>query len=127
VIVVFVVWMVGSCIVHGTLLEADYAKLPQLFGPAVDAGQYFFPLMILAHRVQRAGSSGAWSRCRVSSPQTEARLAPCGRNLTFRRIPLSYEQRSFSAPRGNCSRLTRWRALWQGTVPGGECDYSRDR
>ena len=46
--VVFVVWMVGSFVVHGTLLRADYAKLPNLFRPDADAQQYF-PLMILAH------------------------------------------------------------------------------
>jgi hypothetical protein len=46
----FVVWMVGSFIVHGTLLQADYAKLPNLFRPEADAQQYF-PLMILAHVV----------------------------------------------------------------------------
>jgi hypothetical protein len=45
---IFVVWMIGSFIVHGTLLHDDYAKLPNLFRPEADAQQYF-PLMILAH------------------------------------------------------------------------------
>lgn len=45
---IFVVWMVGSFIVHGVLLHADYATLPNLFRPEADAQQYF-PLMILAH------------------------------------------------------------------------------
>jgi len=49
-LVIFVIWMVGSFIVHGTLLKADYGGLPQLFRPEADAGQYF-PLMILAHVV----------------------------------------------------------------------------
>ena len=49
-LVIFVVWMVGSFIVHGTLLHADYAKLPNLFRPEADAQQYF-PLMLLAHVV----------------------------------------------------------------------------
>jgi hypothetical protein len=46
--VIFVAWMVGSFVVHGTLLQIDYAKLPNLFRPEIEAQQYF-PLMILAH------------------------------------------------------------------------------
>jgi len=45
---IFVLWMIGSFIVHGALLETDYAKLPSMFRPEADAQQYF-PLMILAH------------------------------------------------------------------------------
>ena len=45
---IFVVWMFGDFIVHGVLLHADYAALPNLFRPEADAQQYF-PLMILAH------------------------------------------------------------------------------
>ena len=44
----FVAWMVGSFVVHGVLLHADYAKLPNLFRPEAEA-QRCFPLMILAH------------------------------------------------------------------------------
>lgn len=47
---VFVVWMVGSFVVHGVLLHDDYAKLPNLFRSESDFQQYF-PLMILAHVV----------------------------------------------------------------------------
>jgi hypothetical protein len=46
--VVFVVWMIGSFVVHGILLHADYAKLPGLFRPEAEAQRYF-PFMILAH------------------------------------------------------------------------------
>lgn len=46
--VIFLVWMIGSYIVHGTLLAADYAGLPQLFRPAAESQQYF-PWMVLAH------------------------------------------------------------------------------
>ena len=53
----FVAWMLGSFVVHGTLLQADYAKLPQLFRPEADAQKYF-PLMLLAH-VSLAGAF-AW-------------------------------------------------------------------
>ena len=47
-IVLFVLWMLGSFVVHGLLLHDDYAKLPNLFRPEADAQQYF-PLMLLAH------------------------------------------------------------------------------
>ena len=47
-IVLFVVWMLGSFVVHGLLLHDDYAKLPNLFRPEADAKQYF-PLMLVAH------------------------------------------------------------------------------
>jgi len=47
-IVVFVAWMLGSFFVHGALLQADYARLPNMFRGEADAQKYF-PLMILAH------------------------------------------------------------------------------
>lgn len=47
-LVVFVAWMAGSFLVHGVLLRADYAQLPNLFRTEADSQQYF-PLMILAH------------------------------------------------------------------------------
>ena len=49
-LVIFVLWMFGSFIVHGALLNADYLKLPQLFRSEADAQQHF-ALMILAHVV----------------------------------------------------------------------------
>jgi hypothetical protein len=47
-IVLFVAWMLGSLVVHGTLLRPDYMQLTNLFRPESEAGTYF-PLMILAH------------------------------------------------------------------------------
>ncbi len=67
-VVIFVAWMLGSFVIHGTLLHADYAKLPNLFRPEADAQRYF-PLMILAHVVMagafvwiyaRGAESKAW-------------------------------------------------------------------
>jgi hypothetical protein len=55
--ILFVLWMAGSFLVHGVLLHADYAKLPNLFRPEAEAQQYF-PLMIGAH-VMMAGAL-AW-------------------------------------------------------------------
>jgi hypothetical protein len=46
--VIFAAWMVGDFIVHGVLLGADYAKLPNLFRPEAESQQYF-PFMVLAH------------------------------------------------------------------------------
>jgi len=47
-LVLFVVWMAGSFVVHGVLLNADYMALRNLFRSPEDA-QTFFPLMIIAH------------------------------------------------------------------------------
>jgi hypothetical protein len=45
---IFVLWFMGSFLVHGILLGDEYAKLPQLFRNEDDSGQYFH-LMLLAH------------------------------------------------------------------------------
>jgi hypothetical protein len=58
---IFVAWMIGSFIVHGTLLHADYAKLPNLFRPEADAQQYF-PLMIVAHVIMSGAFVWIYSR-----------------------------------------------------------------
>ena len=56
-LVTFIAWMFGSFVVHGALLQADYAKLPQLFRAEADAQQHF-PFMLLAHVLM----SGALAR-----------------------------------------------------------------
>jgi hypothetical protein len=53
-VVVFVAWMAGSFIVHGTLLAADYSQHVGIFRPDQDS-QKLFPLMLLAH-VMLAGA-----------------------------------------------------------------------
>lgn len=53
-LIVFIAWMVGGFVVHGTLLAADYAQLSNLFRPEAEAQQHF-PLMALAH-VMLAGA-----------------------------------------------------------------------
>jgi hypothetical protein len=47
-IVVFIVWFLGSFVVHGVLLHDDYTRLTGMFRSEADS-QNFFPLMILAH------------------------------------------------------------------------------
>lgn len=53
-VMVFVLWMLGSYVVHGALLHDDYAALTGLFRTEADSQQHF-PFMILAH-VVLAGS-----------------------------------------------------------------------
>jgi hypothetical protein len=47
-IILFVVWFIGSFIVHGVLLHPDYLQLTNLFRTEGDQQKYF-PLMLLAH------------------------------------------------------------------------------
>ncbi len=47
-VVLFIAWFIGSFIVHGLLLNADYMQLTTLFRAEADAQRYF-PLMIVAH------------------------------------------------------------------------------
>ena len=47
-VVLFIAWFIGSFVVHGVLLSADYMQLTSLFRTDADAQKYF-PLMILAH------------------------------------------------------------------------------
>jgi hypothetical protein len=65
--ILFVVWMVGSFVVHGTLLHADYAQLPNLFRPEADVQQYF-PLMLLAHVMLAGAFVWIYSRGAESKP-----------------------------------------------------------
>ena len=47
-VVLFVAWLIGSFIVHGVLLRADYMQLSSLFRTEAEHQRYF-PLMVLAH------------------------------------------------------------------------------
>jgi hypothetical protein len=60
-IVIFVAWVVGSFLVHGMLLHADYAQLPNLFRPEAEAQKYM-PLMILAHIIMAGAFVWIYSR-----------------------------------------------------------------
>jgi hypothetical protein len=65
-IVIFVAWFLGSFVVHGVLLNADYMRLGVLFRAPADSQRYF-PLMILAH-VMLAGAF-AWIYARGVEPK----------------------------------------------------------
>jgi hypothetical protein len=57
----FVAWMAGSFLVHGHLLHADYAALPNLFRPEAEMQQHH-PLMIAAHLIMAAAFVWIYSR-----------------------------------------------------------------
>ena len=65
-VALFVAWMAGSFVVHGALLHADYAQLPNLFRTEADA-QRHFPLMLLAHVIM-AGAF-VWIYARGAEPK----------------------------------------------------------
>lgn len=65
-IVIFVAWFLGSFVVHGVLLNADYMRLGSLFRAPADSQRYF-PLMILAH-VMLSGAF-AWIYARGVEPK----------------------------------------------------------
>ncbi len=66
-IVMFVAWMAGSFVVHGTLLHDDYTSLPNLFRPEADAHPHF-PLMILAHVILSGAFVWIYSRGVEAAP-----------------------------------------------------------
>ena len=58
---IFVLWMLGSYVVHGSLLYADYHALPNLFRSDADA-QNYFPFMIVAHVILAGAFVWIYSR-----------------------------------------------------------------
>jgi hypothetical protein len=60
-IVLFIAWMAGSFVVHGTLLHNDYLALPKLFRSEARA-QELFPLMLLAHVILAGAFVWIYSR-----------------------------------------------------------------
>jgi hypothetical protein len=66
-LVVFIGWMGGSFLVHGTLLYDDYARLPHLFRPEAEAQRYF-PIMVLAHLILAGAFVWIYSRGMENRP-----------------------------------------------------------
>ena len=66
-IAIFVLWMGGSFVVHGSLLHDDYMQLPNLFRPEADAQRYF-PLMIVAHVILSGAFVWIYSRGAEDKP-----------------------------------------------------------
>jgi len=59
--IIFVAWMFGDMVVHGVLLQADYAKLPNLFRADADTHPYM-PFMFLAHIIMAGAFVWIYSR-----------------------------------------------------------------
>lgn len=68
-LIVFIAWMAGSFVVHGTLLHADYLALSDLFRTEEDAGGKF-PLMLLAHVIMAGAFVWIYSRGVEDAPWT---------------------------------------------------------
>lgn len=66
-VVVFVLWMAGSFLVHGTLLHNDYAALSNLFRSEADAQQHF-PFMIVAHVILAGAFTWIYIRGHEAKP-----------------------------------------------------------
>ncbi|MEZ5401603.1 MAG: hypothetical protein R2729_18160 [Bryobacteraceae bacterium] len=62
-IALFVAWMAGSFVVHGTLLYNDYAALPNLFRPPAEAEQHM-AFMLLAHVIMAGAFTWIYARVR---------------------------------------------------------------
>jgi hypothetical protein len=65
--VVFILWFIGSFIVHGVLLHDDYAQLPDLFRPEGESRRYF-PLMLLAHIIMAGAFVWIYARGSENKP-----------------------------------------------------------
>ena len=65
--VIFVVWMAGGFVVHGVLLGADYAALPNLFRPDAEA-QNYFPFMLAAHIIMSGAFVWIYARGNENKP-----------------------------------------------------------
>jgi hypothetical protein len=66
-LVVFVLWMIGGFLVHGTLLRHDYASLPNLFRSDAESGK-FMPYMILAHVIMAGAFVWIYDRGHQARP-----------------------------------------------------------
>ena|SRR5687767_12532024 len=66
-LIVFIAWMLGSFVVHGTLLHDAYTQLPNLFRPEADS-QRLFHLMVLAHLMLAGAFVWIYSRGIESGP-----------------------------------------------------------
>jgi hypothetical protein len=66
-VIMFVVWMIGSFVVHGVLLHSDYSELPNLFRSDTESQKYF-PLMLLAHVFLAGAFTWVYSRGLETKP-----------------------------------------------------------
>lgn len=65
--VVFVLWMVGSFVVHGIVLNAEYAQLPNLFRTEEET-QAYSHFMLLGHLIMAGAFVWIYRRGREAKP-----------------------------------------------------------
>jgi len=66
-LVVFVLWMLGGFLVHGLMLQSDYASLPNLFRSEADS-QHYMPYMLFAHALMAAALVWIYDHGRQERP-----------------------------------------------------------
>lgn len=66
-VVIFVLWMIGSIVVHGLLLKADYGQLPQLMRTETET-QGLMHFMILGHILMAGAFVWIYNRGREDKP-----------------------------------------------------------
>jgi len=66
-VVIFVVWMVGSFLIHALWLGATYEVMTSVYRPAAEQEQ-LFPFMLLAHALLAGGFVWIYRRGRENKP-----------------------------------------------------------
>jgi hypothetical protein len=66
-VVIFIVWMLGSFVVHGWLLHPEYLSLGAMFRSDADQQQYM-PLMLLAHVIMSGAFVWIYARGNEAKP-----------------------------------------------------------
>ena len=66
-IAIFIVWMLGSFVVHGTLLSADYMALKSMFRSETDS-QAYLPFMLGAHLIMAGAFVWIYARGAEAKP-----------------------------------------------------------
>jgi len=66
-IVIFVAWMLGSFVVHGVLLGADYSALTTMMRTEADQ-QAHFHWMLIAHAIMAGAFVWIYNRCSEDKP-----------------------------------------------------------
>ncbi len=66
-IAIFIVWMLGSFVVHGALLSADYMALKSMFRSEIDS-QAYLPFMLGAHVIMAGAFVWIYARGAEAKP-----------------------------------------------------------
>jgi hypothetical protein len=66
-IAAFVVWMLGSFLVHGVLLAPDYRALGAIYRSEAD-GAHYFPVLMIAHVIMSGAFAWIYGRGVQSRP-----------------------------------------------------------